>query len=334
MKKKFNFWLNIITICFCVCAIAVGVYSATTAQVTASGKIGFTAHGCKVEIGGNIYGHGVKDGVDDQDGLPVPSNTPVAFTSKTLDGTIANGVTGDFDIGNRYFSDMESTTGAPAPIVITIKVTNKSNYDVEVATNLNNVDKPAQVSIALTTGNATQTIAKDAVATFVFTLTLNPDSTGTTANYSSFDLTNLVIPMTAVKYVEPAGYTVTVKIKALNESDFLAKRENYVYSFLSKHNYSFMKYAYSGILYCQINGSSEQLACNFSTSGYVEYTYNDVKTIQFKNLTSGTSGYTAEITADNEVYSNLSLGNESTEVITITSDTLFTIRCTGAGLNL
>ena len=102
MKSKFRFWLNIITICFCVCAVAVGVYSATTAQVTASGKIGFTAHGCKVEVGGNIYGHGVKDGADHQDGLPVPSNTPVPFATATLDGTVAYGVTGDFNIGNRY----------------------------------------------------------------------------------------------------------------------------------------------------------------------------------------------------------------------------------------
>ena len=210
MKRKIGFWAQIVTICLCICAIAVGVYSATTASITASGKIGFTAHGCKVEVGGNIYGHGVKDGTDHADGLPVPSTSAVPFATATLDGTVANGVSGNFDIGNRYFSDMESATGAPAPIVMTITVTNKSNYDVEVETNLNDVDKPAQVSIALTTGNATQIIAKDAVATFVFTLTLNPDSTGTTATYSTFALTDLIIPMTAVKYVAPVLHAVKI----------------------------------------------------------------------------------------------------------------------------
>ncbi|MBQ7885015.1 MAG: hypothetical protein IJ318_02855, partial [Clostridia bacterium] len=57
MKKKFGLWLNIVTICLCVCAIAIGVYSATTANLNASGKLGFTAHGCDVDVSGTIVGH-------------------------------------------------------------------------------------------------------------------------------------------------------------------------------------------------------------------------------------------------------------------------------------
>ena len=64
MKKKFSLWFNIVTIYLCMCAIVIGVYAVSTATLTLSGQIGFTAHGCKVNVTGYIYGHGMKNGLD------------------------------------------------------------------------------------------------------------------------------------------------------------------------------------------------------------------------------------------------------------------------------
>jgi hypothetical protein len=211
MKNKFRIWLNIVTICFCIAAIAVGVYAATNASVTASGKIGFTAHNSKITAGGYIYGHAAGN-VDN--GLPTDINSKDTFTPVTADGT-ATSVSAELAIGDRYFSDMASTDGTPAPIVIVIEVTNDSNYDITVSTNLDKVTMPANVSITLKNAAtaASQTISHNAKAIFEFTLTLNPSATGTSGlSYKTFELTAFSIPIMSVKYVqqESQGYSVTV----------------------------------------------------------------------------------------------------------------------------
>ena len=201
-----------------ICAIAVGVYSATTASVTASGKVAFTAHNCKIEAGGYIYGHGatLTDGVyvDDADGLPVPSSSPVEFETVTIDGTVNSGMTGIIDIGStRYFTDME--TGVPEDIVIVISVTNISDYDVTVTTNLNDVTKPEQVTVTFT-GENSEIIANGETVTFKYTLTLNPTSSGSSsAVYDNLDLSDIGIPIIATKFVRPNG-THMVKVTTAN----------------------------------------------------------------------------------------------------------------------
>ena len=57
MKRKYSWIFNVVVICLCLCAIAFGVYSATTASITASGKIAFTAHGCKASATVAMRGH-------------------------------------------------------------------------------------------------------------------------------------------------------------------------------------------------------------------------------------------------------------------------------------
>ena len=210
MKNKLRFWLNIVTICLCVCAIAIGVYSATTAKITAGGKIAFSAHNCKVEVTGYIYGHGVKDGIDHADGLPVAPEDAEYLTDNNAPITIEGGVNttteSTISIGERWFTDMESTDGKPANIVIGITVKNITIYDITVTTTLDkqSVTLPdEQVTISCPTTSAE--LSKDETITFVYTLELTPLSSGSTsAVYEGFDLNNLVIPLNAQKLVTVA----------------------------------------------------------------------------------------------------------------------------------
>lgn len=41
MQKKFVIWLQIVTICLCICIITTGIYSLTSAQLTISGSLGY-----------------------------------------------------------------------------------------------------------------------------------------------------------------------------------------------------------------------------------------------------------------------------------------------------
>ena len=119
MKKKFSLWLNIVTICLCVCAIMVGVYAATNATLTVSGQIGFEAHGCQGTVSGTIKGHALKNGENHQDGMP--SETAEALDS----GKVAN-FNESLALGDRYFSDLKEQDGTPSPIIITLSITNTS----------------------------------------------------------------------------------------------------------------------------------------------------------------------------------------------------------------
>ena len=138
MKHKFNLWLNIATICLCLCAIAVGVYSATASTVTASGKVAFTAHNCKVEITGYIFGH-AQGNLDD--GLPVAEEDAEPLTQNnnpiTIEGGVSTSAQSTLSIGdNRWFTDMSSENGKPANIVIGINTKNVSTYDIKAYVDL------------------------------------------------------------------------------------------------------------------------------------------------------------------------------------------------------
>ena len=207
MKKKFNLWLNIVTICLCVCAIAVGVYSATTAKITAGGKVAFSAHNCKVELTGYIYGHGVKDGVDSADGLPVAEEQKEYLTTNnapiTVEGGVNTAVQSTISIGeNRWFTDMASTDGKPADIVIGITVKNITIYDITVSVDLSKVTYPQdQVTVSCDTESVD--LKQGENVTFEFTLSFDLISTGSTStSYTGFGLTDLVIPIYSTKLAE------------------------------------------------------------------------------------------------------------------------------------
>ena len=123
MKKKYSWLINLAIICLCIFTIAVGVYAANTAKLTISGNIGFYAHNCKVSVSGYIYGHGMKDGIDHADGLPVGKDNPTPLNNGkaiNIEGGVSTAEQSKFDLGARYFTDMQSETGKPENIVVII----------------------------------------------------------------------------------------------------------------------------------------------------------------------------------------------------------------------
>ena len=219
MKKKFNLWLNLITICFCVAALAVGVYSATTASITASGKIGFTAHGCDVNVSGYIYGHATGDVAD---GAPVDAPTSDSNKVKLPAGTAGDsdtstpyvaeirGTAGTLKIGNRYFSDAESTDGKPEDIVIVITATNVSNFAIKAS--VGTITTPSSAVTATVNVSTSNAVQKNGEVTF--TITLSMQKTGNSYSEITMPATNaadnLSIPITFER--AESVYTVTINI--------------------------------------------------------------------------------------------------------------------------
>ena len=136
MKRKFSMFLNIAMLALCVCAIAIGVYSAKTASLNVTGTIGFNAHNCDVEISGYIYGHSLTE-------IGTPVEKPTQDSEKQYLTYIEDGTTkqatetaplkisapaGELNFGDVYFSDM-GDLGEVEPIYIVLDITNTSMFD-------------------------------------------------------------------------------------------------------------------------------------------------------------------------------------------------------------
>lgn len=94
MKKKFSLWLNIITICLCFCAMAVGVYSLKMATLNIGGTLGFTMHDAMVEVSGTIYD------------IAQINNGTTERTNKTIEKIVMGGdsaTTTTLDVGELNF---------------------------------------------------------------------------------------------------------------------------------------------------------------------------------------------------------------------------------------
>ena len=202
MKKKLNFWLQIVTICLCICAIAVGVYSVTTASVTAGGKIAFTAHNCKVSVGGYIFGHGLKNGVDDADGTPVDEEHATQLNGGnpiTVEGGVSTIAESTLALGTRYFTDMESTDGKPEDIYIVLSVTNTSQK-YKISADVDTSDAATKfyggkivAEVINDTNKLLDASGAGATAEFIFRLSLQAESDGTYASISGLQDINLKI---------------------------------------------------------------------------------------------------------------------------------------------
>lgn len=129
MKNKFRLLLNIATICLCVCAIAIGVYSAQTASLNISGSVGFTAHNC------DVYVYGTVSGAVDADGK-AKSVTPFGTASSYIN---VHNNTQAWNISDLYFDDLNDVpTGKIAnDIIITLKMYNASKFPVKASYNTN-----------------------------------------------------------------------------------------------------------------------------------------------------------------------------------------------------
>ena len=226
-KRKFNIFLNIVTLCLCVCAIAFGVYSAKNASLNVSGTVGFKAHNVKAKIEGFITNY-----ASTADGAIVTTDTQI-----TADGGLAlNGGDASFNLGatkgtgtaTRYFSDL-GTSGNPEDIIVKIKITNTSDFDILVNVDLANCKATTtglENIIKVDCDKSAVVIAKNNNATFTFNIKLLPNSDG---SYGSAALTtptsnNIQLKMNLEKsaYTQSQVKTDAIAIKKFTTAEISA----------------------------------------------------------------------------------------------------------------
>ena len=110
----------------CLCAIAIGVYSAKTASLNVSGTIGFTAHNCDVGVEVNVWGDAVVGETANPEGTPRPASSPKTLTKEIRGATTANE---SLNLGAIYFSDMTDGDNI-ADIVVKFSFTNQSKFSI------------------------------------------------------------------------------------------------------------------------------------------------------------------------------------------------------------
>lgn len=174
MKKKFRLWLNIVTICLCMCAIMVGVYAATNAGLTVQGQIGFTAHGVEMTITGELSGFVTYD----------QQHTATETMTRTLKQVDLGGE--NPTKGTMSFADLEDTSdtpdtrvyftdlvGATVPnIVLTLNFANSSPFPVKASINLPEIPSDYNVTVTASPANSIIMDANTGSGTLVITFAL------------------------------------------------------------------------------------------------------------------------------------------------------------------
>lgn len=121
MKKKFSLWLNIATICLCICAIAIGVYAAQQATLKVSGTIGFTAHNINYTATAVVKNYLTDPDIESSF---VSESTPITIDQSDTEITLPTGTNNGI-----YFSDFN---GIVKDMVIELSITNESDFPIEV----------------------------------------------------------------------------------------------------------------------------------------------------------------------------------------------------------
>lgn len=145
MKKKFSFWFNIVTICLFVCTIAIGIYAATTVNITSSGSVGFEAHGVEMIIDGELSGY-----VTSAHSTDIQNNIPLTQVKLTKAKT-----TDSMSLGKNtvYFSDLLGDSITPITLKLTFKNTSKFvvrahvSVPTEITNNINIVSNKSTTVI-------------------------------------------------------------------------------------------------------------------------------------------------------------------------------------------
>lgn len=210
-KRKFNLLLEIATLCLCVAAIAIGVYSAKNASLNVSGTIGFEAHNCKVDVSVKLSGDGVVTNSDNE--VVSSANGYVRRTALVKQAEFATDASGVVDFGDLFFADLDTINGKAAPIKMTFTITNNSAFAIKAKVTLPTDNNDVTIlankeSIRIeqgTTGN---------VGEIMLTYTLNdPEADLTTAldlSKIKFDFTKYDFKKSdiEIKYGEINGITI------------------------------------------------------------------------------------------------------------------------------
>ncbi|MBE7074704.1 MAG: hypothetical protein E7376_01835 [Clostridiales bacterium] len=203
MKKNYKWLINVATLVLCVCALAIGVYAAKQASLTATGTIGFTAHGLDLNINAYITGHATSEKGEPQERTQIATNKNV-----TGDDSIA--------LSNIFFTDL-TTSGEVEDIVLELEVTNNSQFAIEGVLTL-----PTNLTqVTYNTNNATLQLGKGATATMKITLSLPTTAT-------SFDAVtpNLEVNFTKLNLLKTAKFTTAQS----HDIDYVADSSYYYIS--------------------------------------------------------------------------------------------------------
>ncbi|MCI7003266.1 MAG: DUF6273 domain-containing protein [Clostridia bacterium] len=206
-KRKFNLLLQIATLCLCIAAIAIGVYSAKTASLNVSGTIGFEAHNVKATISAQIKGDGVTGSTVSADGTP---RTDYATIGNTVNLTGTETTTQSLALTKFYFSDM-GESGTPADIYLKISVTNNSAFNIKVY-----FDVPNITGVTATIGEGSSSYVKlgttdsDKSGNIVLKLSLNKNSSGDYDNLTTEN--NLNLTMHLEKYEDYYVKSITESV--------------------------------------------------------------------------------------------------------------------------
>jgi len=206
MKKNFKWLINVATLVLCVCALAIGVYAAKQASLTATGTIGFKAHGLDLSITGEMYGHATT-----KDGQAVTSADPTALTSTFTDGT------GTMTLGNMYFSDLGTEV---EDIVITLTIQNNTLYAVEGVLSLPTTFNTISFE---KTNNPIVQIGASSTATMTIVMELTDTQTEITDTENNFSFT---INFTKLNLLKTATFTTAQE----HDIDYVADSSYYYIS--------------------------------------------------------------------------------------------------------
>ena len=146
MSKK-HILINVALFLFCISVMSFGIYAIQTANLEMTGSVGFITHDCKVSVLGTISGairgnlagsendfkivdtsvytpqqHGGKDNNTWYDQF---NNGNINQTKDLTQNDIWN-------FGEIFFDDFNLSENQIKPIIITLQITNKSDYSIDV----------------------------------------------------------------------------------------------------------------------------------------------------------------------------------------------------------
>lgn len=183
--KKHTIWLNLITICLCISAIAIGVYSAKIAELNVGGTIGFKAHDCDVLIWGDVQG-----AVTDSESTTAPTKITTLYSSTSTEVNEAKPlqIIGDsteklqMPSSGIFFYDY---AGDSAPdIVLTIHCKNNSPFAIKIDCDLDALTKSLEDASNITySTNIPSKIGKNKTGDIVITFHLTSKLQDVSCNF-------------------------------------------------------------------------------------------------------------------------------------------------------
>ena len=208
MKKNYKWLINIAAICLCICAMAIGIYAAKQASLTATGTIGFTAHNCKLNVETNILAAKTANATE-RSTATIAAQEISGEDSIDLDSAYTTEGEG------MYFSDL-ATDGDK--IEVTFKIENLSAFKVTVkpgSVTLDGVDVTTSWSISQVDLEQLQGTEADGqgtdFATITLTITLNNMDTATSFDAKSLSI-NIQVDEYSQYYVDSTTKMLTTKM--------------------------------------------------------------------------------------------------------------------------